>query len=327
MIGRIRFVLASLVVLNHVYLPTANLMGAHAVAAFYIISGFLMTQIIHEVYGTSVSGCGRFLLNRFLRIYPPYWIFLTLTLLGLVIFPATFGQTYPNMQLPPTAYGYFRNITLYGLPWSEVIVIPPAWTLTVEVFFYLAMPLLLARSRGIAVVWLAVSIVITIWLLVTEPRFGPRYTPPYAASVFFATGSMIFFFRERARALALPVRWAWTLFALFAALPIIVEWAGGQRGYIGFYVAALIFVPVLVTALDQTALPGDRWFGDLAYPVFITHLLAAAIVRTVFPSRTPMTLLFFLLTYAASIVISAAFVTWQRRTLEPVRARVRAQAA
>ena len=266
-------------------------------------------------------------MNRFLRIYPPYWIFLTLTLLGLVIFPATFGQTYPNMQLPTTAYGYFRNVTLYGLPWSDIIVIPPAWTLTIEVTFYLAMPLLLARTRGIAVVWLAASVAVTIWLLVTEPRFGPRYTPPYAASVFFATGSAIFFFRARVRALTLPVRWAWMVFALFAILPMLAEWAHHPRGYVGFYGAALIFVPVLVTALDQASLPGDRWFGDLAYPVFITHLLGAAIVHTVLPATDPMTLLYFLLTYATSIAISAAFVMWQRRTLEPLRARVRAQAA
>ena len=38
MIGSLRFVLAGLVVLNHLWLPTANLVGAHAVIAFYIIS-------------------------------------------------------------------------------------------------------------------------------------------------------------------------------------------------------------------------------------------------------------------------------------------------
>src|SRR5258705_8742306 len=98
MLGRIRFVLASLVVLNHVYLPTNNLLGAHAVAGFYMISGYLMTKVIHDVYGTSLSGCKRFLTNRLLRIYPAYWFFLVITLVMLVLFPATFGQTYSNMQ-------------------------------------------------------------------------------------------------------------------------------------------------------------------------------------------------------------------------------------
>ena len=67
MIGGIRFILASLVVLNHLWLPTANKLGAHAVTAFYVISGFLMAKVIHDVYGLSVDGGARFLGNKFLE--------------------------------------------------------------------------------------------------------------------------------------------------------------------------------------------------------------------------------------------------------------------
>ena len=150
MIGLIRFVLASLVVANHVYLPTANRVGAHAVTAFYMISGYLMSRVLHEAYGWSMNGAGRFFLNRFLRIYPPYWCVLAASLALLALFPTTFGQTYSNMALPQTQFDLMRNVTLYDLPNAPAIVVPPAWTLTVEVFFYLAMGLLLSRWRLLA---------------------------------------------------------------------------------------------------------------------------------------------------------------------------------
>ena len=50
MTGYLRFALASLVVANHVWLPTANRVGLHAVAGFFVISGYLMTMVINEVY-------------------------------------------------------------------------------------------------------------------------------------------------------------------------------------------------------------------------------------------------------------------------------------
>ncbi len=50
MLGTLRFVLALLVVLNHLWLPVANKIGAHAVLGFYVISGFLMTRILCETY-------------------------------------------------------------------------------------------------------------------------------------------------------------------------------------------------------------------------------------------------------------------------------------
>ncbi len=324
MIGRVRFVLASLVVMNHLYLPTANRVGAHAVTAFYMISGYLMTKVLHETYGLDARGCGRFMVNRCLRIYPPYWIFLGLSLLLLWWFPTTFGQTYSNMQLPQTAYDYIRNLTLYDLANAPQIVIPPGWTLTVEMFFYVAMPLLLARTRAGAMVWLIVSVAITVWLIRTEPRFGPRYTPPHAASVFFAAGSVIYFFYSNLVRTALPKTAAWLLLGVFGVLPLLTDWMGLPPYYVGFYGAAILFVPILITSIGQVQGDLDRWLGDLAYPVFITHVFAGGVIRIMFPAAiNPLSLRFLLSSFLLCLVISAAFVRWSDRRLEPLRRRIR----
>ena len=148
MIGGLRLLLACMVVLNHLWIVTANAIGANAVTGFYIISGFLMTKVIHEVYGLDSAGIARFLVNRALRIFPPYWFYLTATILFLVLFPQSFGQTYSLMQLPEGAFDWFRNISLFYLTWSSTIMIPPAWSLTVECAFYVMMALLLNQSNA-----------------------------------------------------------------------------------------------------------------------------------------------------------------------------------
>src|SRR5579872_4321726 len=173
MTGYLRFVLASLVVANHVWLPVANKVGIHAVAGFFVISGYLMTMVINEVY-TGLSGLTRYLANRFLRIFPLYWAVCGLTLIGLTISPHVFENLYSLISFPPNVGIWLRNITLVNLIESPVILVPPAWSLTVEFSFYLLIGLCLGRGRWIAVVWFAMSVAYTLWMIEKGVPFGER---------------------------------------------------------------------------------------------------------------------------------------------------------
>ena len=57
--------------------------GAYAVFCFYMMSGYLMSKIINEVY-IDKSGPFRYMANRLLRIYPLY---LTVLLLTIAVIP------------------------------------------------------------------------------------------------------------------------------------------------------------------------------------------------------------------------------------------------
>lgn len=85
--GFLRFILASLVVFSHSFVfaipdyePLASLsngtvtFGTMAVSIFFIVSGFLITR--SYVNGSSIA---QFIRNRFLRLYPGFWICLLLT--------------------------------------------------------------------------------------------------------------------------------------------------------------------------------------------------------------------------------------------------------
>ncbi|MFT5239279.1 MAG: peptidoglycan/LPS O-acetylase OafA/YrhL [Candidatus Promineifilaceae bacterium] len=72
MFGTYRALLAFMVVALH--LGGVPIIGPYAVFGFYILSGYLMTTIMHTRYGYSPVGFLQYAVNRALRIYPAYWV-------------------------------------------------------------------------------------------------------------------------------------------------------------------------------------------------------------------------------------------------------------
>lgn len=146
MLGTLRLILAIGVVASHTHgyrfdqYPDT---GIVAVCAFFFLSGFLMPATLERNYFGQVRP---YLVNRFLRIFPIYWIALLAALLIL-----------PRLPEWKSAYDFgispiLQNIGLLGLnQWSnDTLYIGPAWTLDIELQFYLMVPVLVmipARAR------------------------------------------------------------------------------------------------------------------------------------------------------------------------------------
>src|SRR4051812_20298809 len=79
--GLLRVLLALSVVIDHSY-PALGLTlvgGQVAVQTFFIISGFYMSLILDRKY-VGPGSYGLFMTNRFLRLFPVYWMVWGLTL-------------------------------------------------------------------------------------------------------------------------------------------------------------------------------------------------------------------------------------------------------
>lgn len=289
MIGTLRFVLAFMVVLNHIWLPTANKLGAPAVVAFYTISGFLMAMVLSETY-TGLGGLGRYLINRFLRIFPTYWLVALATATMLAVAPRSFANINSALRLPDSLGLWLRNLSLVDLIYSPTRLVPPSWSLTVECSFYIAMGLLLARTAPIALLWFAGSLGYTGYMVWNGAEFGDRYYPVAAASLFFSAGASIYHLREQLRGVRLDRNVAGLLLAVFCVSPLVVDALGGDRFMEGFYGAFLLFLILLIAASNNTvffARPVDRYLGELAYPLFLSHYFAVGLVRFVLPITLP----------------------------------------
>jgi peptidoglycan/LPS O-acetylase OafA/YrhL len=117
------------------------------VTLFFTLSGFLLYRPIVAaiVDGTPQPRVGPYFVNRGLRILPAYWAVLACT---AVLLPAATLRTGPDsLTLGRMAHDpalLMQNAILLQnyRPESLLTGITPAWSLAVEVVFYLALPLL-----------------------------------------------------------------------------------------------------------------------------------------------------------------------------------------
>jgi peptidoglycan/LPS O-acetylase OafA/YrhL len=134
---------ASIVFLDHFPLwPDAHI-TINVMAFFYALSGFLIVRIYYEHAALERVWLGKYFLNRFARIYPVYFLLLTIAVLLQQDFRP--GVLLANYTL---THALFHNST---------IIIPPSWSLTVEECFYLLCPLFMVvtKRRGF---WLAFAL-------------------------------------------------------------------------------------------------------------------------------------------------------------------------
>lgn len=116
------------------------------VSVFFVLSGFLITTRYADKIEPTWKWAGRYMQNRFARIYPIYFL-LTVISFAVMLWhplqewyesPATFSVTdkFNTILLNLTLLrAYFEQLATVGLP--------TAWSLTVEETFYVSAPFML----------------------------------------------------------------------------------------------------------------------------------------------------------------------------------------
>ena len=132
--------------------------GSLGVEVFIFISGFLMTLILKDMSRISWSGLRQFYLRRFFRIAPAFYVALLLYVsfhsffsAGLVGAETFFNTPYPitNLAGPLGWRPIVLNVLfLHGLWPSEATkIFGPAWSLSLEMQFYLVAPFVVCLFR------------------------------------------------------------------------------------------------------------------------------------------------------------------------------------
>jgi len=284
MFGLYRTFLAFTVVALHIGgVPWA---GGYAVYGFYMLSGYLMTMIMQRTYGYTSIGVVKFLINRALRIYPLYWVSILFSVLIIFYLGETFVESFHKyMHYPTNFYELIKNVFIIFPDWYTTRLTPPAWALTVELFFYVLIALGLSKRPIIALCWLAISIIyhVLAW-------FGgwDRYASILAGSLPFALGSVIYFYRTNLLIICFN-----KVKNLPSYLPLLLATLMGINWYLGvvltisqglfFYVNLLLCVLMLLVLSSYKALPFlskkvDAYWGDFSYPIYLIHYQVALIV-------------------------------------------------
>lgn len=123
----IRFLGAFCIILYH-----SHLIGEHGyfgVEIFSIISGYIM------IYSTRKEKSKRhFLLKRFIRILPLYWLMTCFMYVIICVYPelSIMSEAKPEYLIKSMLFLPFQNSKNYDVP-----ILGVGWTLNYEVFFYL----------------------------------------------------------------------------------------------------------------------------------------------------------------------------------------------
>lgn len=284
MFGAYRTILALFVVLSH--LGGIPGFGGYAVFGFYTLSGYLMTLILQTNYGYSPRGVLKYAFNRFLRIFPPYWVAASISV-ALVLWlsqKATIAY-HPAIFLPKDLPAVLRHVFIVFDYQGEPRLVPPAWALTIEFCFYILMGLGLSRTRLLTVLWFLAGAIYTVTINVLGWDFAHRYYTIAASSLPFSTGAMIFHFRNELR------RSAPWLAHFYAPAVLLCLWlvnlmiALRMNSHLtwGFYLNYFLNAALVAALVDRAALPvisksADRTLGDLSYPIYLVHYQAGLLL-------------------------------------------------
>lgn len=271
-----------------------------AVQLFFIVSGFVISFILVEL--KSYSTVTSFYENRVLRLFP---IYLVVALGTLAMYLSSyfllgnatpFQEVYQNIDTNGKALLILSNIFIFGQDWVmftavhdglthlhydfqdsdlpvwQGLLVPPAWSLGVELTFYLIAPFILHRL-GLLAVLLIGSVAVRIWLaslgLTELDQWNYRFFPSELA--FFIAGALAHqIWMPRAKAMGLlaeKIATPVTYLSVGMILIFVTLDAPFPRwGMIALFIFALPFLFAF-----QKNNRWDRTLGELSYPIYISH--------------------------------------------------------
>lgn len=342
-----RAVAAFSVLTTHVAFQTGSSTGSFihrvwgrmdlSVAVFFALSGFLLwrAHALHARRGGSGSArpAVEYLRSRLVRIMPAY----------LLLVAAAFLLIPQNARSSVRTWTSNLTLTQVFVPDSLVEGLTHAWSLSVEMTFYLALPLLwwaLVSLRGRAARWripviagvgtLSLGWALVPWYELGLPdRLNDQILPPAFAS-WFAAGMILAELstappgRVAALARHRHARWGWWAVAGVAfVVTTVPQWftegfvhpAGGEfsiRTALGVVVAFCLLAPIVMAPEGQRfavlGSPVMTALGRWSYGVFLWHVLVLhfAFQITFVPMFSGDMLTVWLVTVAVSTVIAAA---------------------
>jgi peptidoglycan/LPS O-acetylase OafA/YrhL len=301
-----------------------------------------MALILSQKYGTVPGGLRAFAMNRFLRLYPLYAVVLLLTIGWYLLRQVVLGDRAPaagifEMHQYLTGWQmlgvWLSNFSLIGLDficswhWSpdigfiflhasdcethsedvflgSAIWVIQAWSISMEILFYLCAPLLARLKAGALAAVILASLALDIWISSSLGRTTYFFAP--AQLYLFATGMMLyrayfsFNFSERvAQNRTMMIGLVSVSFLVAWCLPVL--WHQPPQWMLILAFAALI--PGLFAVSKDSG--WDRSLGNLSYPIYLSHMLVGGVVAVIL-KRLAITGSFATLIMVSSCIIVAA---------------------
>lgn len=295
--GLIRIFLALSVMFSHIgpvsWFPIAP--AGFAVQCFYLMSGFYIALGLNERY-TTPSMNAEFYFGRVLRLWPVYLLSLAILIPTGVL--EGVAHTISQQPLFIQVVAAFSNIFMLGsdillhvsnvdgkVVFSEFgadpahngvqnIINLPAWTLSIEIMFYIAAPFIL-RSKECTLIFFTSAIIYALAAKLFIQLTGSRLrTDLYilGPSLYFALGAGAYWLHKLH---ALDIKCMVRSYLMILLLVIGCTLHNIQQSILLVVLSAIC--PVIFTMTKNSKF--DKFMGDLSYPLYIMHIPITIVVR------------------------------------------------
>lgn len=309
--GTLRLLLAISVVIAHTgkIFGFGIVGGELAVQSFFIISGFYMTLILNEKYIGINNSYKLFITNRLLRLYPIYWSVILITIIAsLAAYVFSSGNNFGKLN---AYYEYFSSMNIFSLCFlvvtnivllfqdlvmflgldttsgrlfftsdfrttnpqlSRFLLAPQAWTIGIEITFYLIAPFIVRKKLNVIYVLIILSALLRIVLYSIGLNHDPwtyRFFP--TEIMFFLLGTVAYHAYKKIK--LLDVKEFYYKIIFFTILLFTFSYSFIKLPYKNlFYLFAFFTATPFIFILSKNWIK-DRYVGELSYPIYISHWL------------------------------------------------------
>lgn len=272
------------IIFNHARIPGFS-GGFIGVDIFFVISGFLITQILIRDVNNGAYSIAEFYRRRILRIFPALFLMLAVVT-AVAIIATTPNELVRYARSLIAAVLFMSNIQFYidtGY-FSDVASSRPllhSWSLAVEEQYYIIWPLLVAfvAARGRRLTWIvlggvvAISLIAACWALSRDPN-AVFYLLPFRAWELGIGGLLALAPTVRAPRLALELLSAAGIAVLLICIRTythIMAFPGAAALAPCLATAAIIYAGSNTLGGRLLAVAPLRFFGRISYSLYLWH--------------------------------------------------------
>lgn len=273
----LRGIAAIFVVLFHFTYQTRMtfFFGRLGVELFFIISGFVILMSIEN----SKSKIN-FLINRFIRLYPTYWICLTLTF-ACMIFPLL---KFHKIDMT-IFYQYLVNLSMFQRIFGVEDIDAPYWTLYIELMFYIFVFLIyifkLNHKWSVISIFICLLSAVLVFFKINTYQFVPilMYFPLFFIGILYYN---IYSQKDKSDIYAFILIIILNLVQFYLSFNIqrdvlkLIELKGTTYAIVEYLVALFLFNSCFILLINNNlgflVNKITVFLGSVSYPLYLFHM-------------------------------------------------------
>ncbi len=273
--GLTRFILALIVIIYH--LSETFYLGKFAVGCFFMLSGYWIALMYEKKYSKKENTLKVFYISRLLRIFPVFYAFSVIgALVVAIVYPDMF-ISFHSLSLMEKGNVVLANLFIFGSPDQKLRILGPAWSLSVELQFYLIYPFvafIVRKNKQLLIAATVFFFLVFLWIVYYDSAAFEFSSLTYM--FLFLIGVIVYFyqikFSNHSKIISLILFIA--AFAIQFMVPSLkVLCLNGHSTYYTLMSIALILIsiPFVISSVYNPTSDRDKYWGEMSFIVYLCH--------------------------------------------------------